>query len=116
MVEYTLVEQFMNMEQEMATLVSLYLVSSSKGGRGERTWRGFMLLCTHYFFAFLVPPPSDIAIMPTTQSVNHSSNASFTCTVTSLTQPTVMWSINATTGITTHTDVLAFSQGSNTYN
>ena len=67
------------------------------------------------FFAFLVPPPSDIAIMPTTQSVNHSDTATFNCTVTSLTHPTITWSTNATTGVTTQLEVLAFSQCSNTY-
>ena len=67
------------------------------------------------FFVFLVPPPSDIAIAPTTQSVNHSDTATFTCTVTSLIQPTITWSTNATTGITTQPDVLTASQGNNMY-
>ena len=71
--------------------------------------------CTYYFFVFLVPPPSDIAISPPSQSVNHSDTATFTCTVTSLTQPTITWSTNATTGITTQPDVLTASQGNNTY-
>ena len=65
---------------------------------------------------FLVPPPSDIAISPPSQSVNHSDTATFTCTVTSLIQPAITWSTNATTGITTQPDVLTTSQGNNTYN
>ena len=48
MVEYILVEQVMIMEQEWVILMPLYLVSSMKGGRGERTWRDVMLVMFMY--------------------------------------------------------------------
>ena len=64
------------------------------------------------YVSHAVPPPSGIVITPFTQSVTHNSNATFNCTVTSLTQPAIAWSTDATNnnipGSTTTT-----SQGSN---
>ena len=65
------------------------------------------------YVSHVAPPPGDIVITPFTQSVAHDSNATFNCTVTSLTQPTIIWSTNATTGITTQPEVLSTFQGNN---
>ena len=68
-----------------------------------------------FFFYFLVPPPSDLTITPSPLSVNHSETATFTCTVTSLTNPSITWTTNATAGIASQPTVLASSQGSDVY-
>ena len=67
------------------------------------------------YISHAAPPPSDIVITPPTPTRALSSNVTFTCTVTSLIQPAITWSTDATTGITTQPDVLTASQGNNTY-
>ena len=69
---------------------------------------------TFYFLyvSHAAPPPSDIAITPPTPTRALSSNVTFTCTVTSLTQPTITWSTDATNN--NISDSTTTSQG-NTY-
>ena len=62
------------------------------------------------FFLFLVPPPSDLTITPNPLSVNHSEIATFTCTVTSLTAPSITW-----TGPRVPSQPAVTSQGSDVY-
>ena len=55
-----------------------------------------VFLSVYVYVSHAGPPPSDIIITPSTQSFAHDSNATFNCTVTSLTQPAMTWSTDAT--------------------
>ena len=77
----------------------------------------YTLLLMIFFISIVVPPPEVTCTFNPGETwvLNYGDNVTFTCTVTSLTQPTITWSTNATTGITTQPDVLTAFQGNDTY-
>ena len=65
------------------------------------------------FLVSIVVPPPEVTVTPEGLNVDYNSNVTFTCTVTSLTQPTITWS--AFSPITNIPDSTTTSQGNNMY-
>ena len=72
------------------------------------------------FLVSIVVPPPEVTITPEGSIVAYNSNVTFTCTVTSLTQPTITWSAfspitDIPGSITDIPGSTTTSQGNNTY-